>query len=706
MKHRTRSKHLSGELCKLCLEAGRTGVRYHVISQLTPRLVYSACIKLAAEGTKSRTWGKITRLRKQLPTTLPHICSPGEEQPTLCEVFNRRNTLWTIACRKMRISAELSKLAFISCAAFVLLSVFVTTHPVENAEKPNPLPIEMFSLSGLGFNWKNLTCPACKAFFTILDIALLTDENEERVARAVGEACIRLHLADAEVCRQITELFRNDFIRALQYSLLWPSEACALLVGPSCGKFDLYAPWNVTLPKVPKPPVTPPSPPPPGSPQSRVLFLTDIHWDQEYSAGSSADCKEPLCCRNESNAPVWHHREAGYWGTYSKCDLPLRTVKNLLEDVARTGPWDWVYWTGDIPAHNVWSQTRKQQLSELSIISRLIHKNLGPNVTVYPAIGNHESTPVNSFPPPFVHGNRSLAWLYNAMAEEWAPWLPEQALKTLRYAGFYSVLVQPGLRLVSLNMNFCARENFWLMVNSSDPANQLQWLVHILQASEDLGEKVHIIGHIPPGLCLSSWSWNYYHILNRYESTITGQFFGHTHVDEFQMFYDEETMTRPVGVAFIAPSATTYINLNPGYRVYFVDGNYKGSSRLVVDHETYILNLTEVNHKRPGYGGAVSIPDPSPKWSRLYRATEAYGLSTLFPSDWEGLLRGFVDDDRVFQRFWYLMHKGHVSAPCKDTCKTSLLCFLRSGKYDELQQCDLLNGFGGDMALAARKTLC
>lgn len=28
------------------------------------------------------------------------------------------------------------------------------------------------------------------------------------------------------------------------------------------------------------------------------------------------------------------------------------------------------------------------------------------------------------------------------------------------------------------------------MVNSTDPANQLQWLVHILQASEDKGEKV------------------------------------------------------------------------------------------------------------------------------------------------------------------------------------------------------------------------
>lgn len=61
---------------------------------------------------------------------------------------------------------------------------------------------------------------------------------------------------------------------------------------------------------------------------------------------------------------------------------------------------------------------------------------------------------------------------------------------------------------------------------------------------------------------LSTW-----HPVNcncRYESTITGQFFGHTHLDEFEMFYDEATMTRPLGVAFIAPSVTSYIALNPG----------------------------------------------------------------------------------------------------------------------------------------------
>lgn len=36
----------------------------------------------------------------------------------------------------------------------------------------------------------------------------------------------------------------------------------------------------------------------------------------------------------------------------------------------------------------------------------------------------------------------------------------------------------------------------WLVVNSTDPAKQLQWLIHELQEAEDKGEKVHIIGEI------------------------------------------------------------------------------------------------------------------------------------------------------------------------------------------------------------------
>uniref|UniRef100_A0A8C2PLW0 Sphingomyelin phosphodiesterase n=1 Tax=Cyprinus carpio TaxID=7962 RepID=A0A8C2PLW0_CYPCA len=597
-------------------------------------------------------------------------------------------------------ACRMKRPVFWLCAVFTVWTLFSApsgfSYPLEGGTESAKLRfVEEFDRFKLGFSWHNMSCVVCKAIFAAVDIALLSDSNMERVAHALGEACVRLHLTEPQVCRDITELFRNDVIRALQESFLWPSEACALLVGPTCGHFDIYAPWNVSLPRIPKPPVKPPTPPKPGSPQSRILFLTDIHWDAQYAEGSAVDCRMPLCCRNESGRASWKHTGAGYWGTYGDCDLPLRTVENLLQNIAKSGPWDWVYWTGDIPAHNIWSQTRAQQLNELVTITRLIHKHLGPDVTVYPAVGNHESTPVNSFPPPFVQGNLSSHWLYDTMAEEWAPWLPEQALETIRHGGFYTVEVQRGLRVVSLNMNFCARENYWLMVNSTDPADQLQWLIRILQESENKGEKVHIIGHIPPGLCLSNWSWNYYHIVNRYESTITGQFFGHTHVDEFQMFYDEDTLTRPLSVAFIAPSVTTYVNLNPGYRVYYVDGNYPGSSWMVLDHETFILNLTLANN-------LPSKPDPNPSWTLLYRASKAYGLSTLFPSDMDALIKVMKNDDRVFQRFWYLFHKGHVSKPCTDTCKTSLICFLQSGRYDLLTHCKVLHGDKHSV----RKTMC
>lgn len=61
-------------------------------------------------------------------------------------------------------------------------------------------------------------------------------------------------------------------------------------------------------------------------------------------------------------------------------------------------------------------------------------------------------------------------------------------------AGFYTAQVWPGLRLVSLNMNFCSQANFWLLINSTDPAGQLQWLVGVLAAAEQAGEKVRTWG--------------------------------------------------------------------------------------------------------------------------------------------------------------------------------------------------------------------
>ena len=71
----------------------------------------------------------------------------------------------------------------------------------------------------------------------------------------------------------------------------------------------------------------------------------------------------------------------------------------------------------------------------------------------------------------------------------------------------------------------------------------------------------------------------------RYESTVVAQFFGHTHFDHLEIFYDTETFQRALSVAYIAPSVTTYDHLNPGYRVFTVEGPHPNSSWVRVTTE-------------------------------------------------------------------------------------------------------------------------
>lgn len=119
--------------------------------------------------------------------------------------------------------------------------------------------------------------------------------------------------------------------------------------------------------------------------------------------------------------------------------------------------------------------------------------------------------------------------LYNDIETLWSRWLPPNVSSTLHLGAFYSVLIKPGFRIISMNTNVCASFNFWLLQNSTDPNNELKWLVNELQMAENASEKVHIIGHIAPGSedCVKMWSHNYYDIVARYEKTIAAQFFGH-----------------------------------------------------------------------------------------------------------------------------------------------------------------------------------
>ena len=61
------------------------------------------------------------------------------------------------------------------------------------------------------------------------------------------------------------------------------------------------------------------------------------------------------------------------------------------------------------------------------------------------------------------------------------------------------------------------------------------------------------------------------------------------------MFYDSNNITRATNIAYLGPSVTTFSYMNPGYRIYTVDGLYQNTTWRVLDHETVYLNLTEAN---------------------------------------------------------------------------------------------------------------
>ena len=138
---------------------------------------------------------------------------------------------------------------------------------------------------------------------------------------------------------------------------------------------------------------------------------------------------------------------------------------------------------------------------------------------------------------------------------------------------FYFLLqatVKNNLKVISINTNFCNNFNFWLLLNFNDPHQHLHWLYRQLHKAETQRQNVFILGHIAPGTysCLGRWSHEYNRLIKRFRNIIVGQFFGHTHFDEFQIFFDEK---KPINMAYLAPSETSVDGLNPAYRIYELD---------------------------------------------------------------------------------------------------------------------------------------
>ena len=119
--------------------------------------------------------------------------------------------------------------------------------------------------------------------------------------------------------------------------------------------------------------------------------------------------------------------------------------------------------------------------------------------------------------------------------------------------------------------------------------------------------------------------------------------------------------------------------LNPGYRVYTMDGAYQGSSYWVLDHRTVIMNLTATNM----YNKTILLNE--------YEARDAYQMENLFPADWDDLVQRMekdIEGPLMSAAYTYYTKSYANGKNCNRSCRRNLLCKFKTARSDDPHACD------------------
>ncbi|XP_066150023.1 sphingomyelin phosphodiesterase 1-like [Euwallacea fornicatus] len=415
----------------------------------------------------------------------------------------------------------------------------------------------------------------------------------------------------------------------------------------------------------------------------QILQITDVHMDPLYLPGSIVNCPDPMCC--ETGVPEDIKDAAGYWGDYASCDMPWHTMEDMLDQIKEKHELDYIYFTGDIVSHRTWATTIESNTDTIKQFLTLL-KTVFVNTTVFPILGNHEPHPGDYYSPESVDKNSSAStqWLLDLAAKEWAKWLPNDTQTTLKKGGYYTVLVKPGFRVIALNSNVCYTMNLWLVYENKDTYGQLQWLVEVLTEAEKNGEKVHILAHLPvtddDSDCVKVWSRELSKIILRFSDTITAQFNGHTHYDEFKLFFENNTTKEEVkAVAYNGASFTTIWGTNSNYRIYDVDS----TNLTVTDYSEYTFNLTDANLDS----------ETSPNWYQLYSFKDAYELPDLTFKSLSNLYAQMNSNDsdnslvKKYYKYRYRNSDVFKEEDCDSQCKKKLVCMIAARESRESMLC-------------------
>lgn len=499
-----------------------------------------------------------------------------------------------------------------------------------------------------------LTCQVCSAA-----VGLIRLYPSLRTVQTIFVNICSIGYEEYSVCNGLSKLFGEELIYVVTHSQLTNSEVCGIVIGspcmPSSSHYPYGAKWSV--------PILPLTQEMKDRLQvneyreteknvSSILHLSDLHLDIYYQVNSPAACSEPLCCRATSTSNKKSY-DAGVWGSLDNCDSVLRTIENLLSTISKQHSEHYRYalFTGDYIPHDIWNTTKQEIKQTTRLFNSLVKKHVPNDKIIIPVIGNHESHPVDQFCPSNLctDDRFSTEWLYDELLNQWNEWIPDEYKDLFRKYGYYT-RVDNNKRFIVLNMNYCARLNFWNVLQYRDMGNMLNWLQYELQNATTAGQQVYIVGHIAPDEdeCSTHWVLAYRKILQIYKNIIRGQFFGHTHLDEIRIYYTEKK--EPISVAYLAPSVTTYFNVYPAFRFYSTDPE----TGFITDFQTFYLNITKANLADRIQFNPYDKYEPI--WDFEYSAIDSYNLTSLQPEAWNEFVTKAIENPELLKR--YYQHYG------------------------------------------------
>ncbi|KAJ5787285.1 hypothetical protein N7457_002275 [Penicillium paradoxum] len=527
------------------------------------------------------------------------------------------------------------------------------------------------TIAAIWDDFKNaVSCGTCQTLLGSLKVA--SGLGEKFMIDVFTGLCTVSGVEDPDVCSGIIKKegpALYDAFKALRLNSDASKTLCASLLG-LCEHPEVHS-YNLTFPK-PKPETT--RPPPSGKSPIKVVHFSDTHVDLLYETGANYECSKPVCCRtyDDKDAPGVTETPCGPYGN-THCDPPKRLEDSMHDAIADINP-EFSIYTGDVIAHDVWLVDEAKVLEGLNSTYSSMERDIG---TVYAAIGNHDTAPLNLFPP--TSNEDDPQWAYNALAEDWFALTGLTSVHNANQYGSYSA-VHPGsnLRIISYNSVFYYIYNFFMYEEpmEKDPRGQLQWLIQELQAAEDAGQRAWLIAHIPSGVTdhFRDHSEYFDQIVQRYEATIGALFFGHTHRDEFQIAYSDynnRNSNTATAMGYIAP-AMTPDHGSPSFRVYEIDPVTFG----VLDYTQYIANISDPSFQ------------VKPKWEPYYSAKADYGSkisppvtdskSEITPAFWHNVTVAMERDPAIFQEFWSRRTRGHEVEACDDECMERRICLLRA----------------------------